>query len=70
MHTKFEFKNSEVKRHLDDLNLSGRGICIKIVFFFVYMWRGIGISNGLCKHDDEPSALIKGKKFIVQLNEY
>jgi len=39
-------------------------------FFFVYMWRGIGISNGLCKHDDEPSALIKGKKFIVQLNEY
>jgi len=33
MHTKFEFKNFVVNRNLDDLNLSGRGICNKIVFW-------------------------------------
>jgi len=60
MHTKFEFKNFEVKRHLDDLNLIGRGICIKTVF--LYMWLGIDISNGLCERDNERSTPTKGKK--------
>ena len=38
--------------------------------FFLYMWLGIGISNGLCEHHNEPSAPAKGRKFIAQLNEY
>jgi len=42
----------------------------QLFFFLVYMWLGIGISNGLCTHDDVPSTPIKGKKLNVHLNEY